>query len=186
MNERPPLKIGESAKNLNSTDEKKPFLKKGEGGGVCCAKARHLRSSRESLSTKEKMGMLEKMQKDHLEKLETRMKRMSEQAVYRQTQGMAWDQGNECPQETLIIATETPENVENVVDSIAEKSISPNSVQSSGLDGTFAQNSNPSLSDTDKIQIQRMKRRLSVNLRETERERQAVSAISIFVQVYFR
>lgn len=180
MNERPPLTIGESAKNLISTNKKKTFLKKGEGGGVSCAKVKHFRSSRESLSAKEKMEMLEKMQKDHLEKLEIRMKRMSEQAVSRQAQRMALAQGNGCPQVTSIIATETP--AENLVDSIAERSISPNSVQNSSLHGSFAQNSNPSLSDTDKIQIQRMKR----TLRETERERQAVSAISTVVPVYLR
>jgi hypothetical protein len=181
-----PMTAGESAKNPKSSYQKKSFLKKGEGGGISCAKAKSLRSSREALSAKEKMEMLEKMQKDHLEKLEMKMKRLSEQATSCQAQGVALAKGNGCPQEMLMMATGTPENMYNVADSIAERSISPNSLQKPGPEGSCAQHSNPSISDTDKIQINRMKRRLSVALRETERERQAVSAISLIILVLFR
>jgi hypothetical protein len=108
---------------------------------------------------------------------------LSEQATSRQAQGVALAQGNVCPQETLMIATGTPENGGNTADSIAKRSISPSSLQKSGMEGSCAQHSNPSISDTEKIQIHRMKRRPNVTLRETERERQAVSVTSLIVLV---
>jgi hypothetical protein len=189
MSEHSPLIRGDSSNNCCKIYEKKPYLKKGGGGGISCSKARSLKCSEKALSPKEKMDLYEKMQKDHLEKLEIKMKRRSEQAKNVQLQCEALVMKNGIPLESLTLPPQTPENT---ADSGAESSSTrkileleieeglclydANCVPNLGMNGDCVVDGNYAVADNDRIQLQRLKRRLTIALRESERERQAVSS----------
>jgi hypothetical protein len=189
MSESSPSTRGDSSNNCCKSYEKKPYLKKGGGGGISCSKARSLKCSENALSPKEKMDLLEKMQKDHLEKLEIRLKRRSKQAKNDQLQCEALVKRNGSPLESLTLPPQAPENT---ADSSAESSsireiLEPefeeglslydaNCVPNSGVSEDCVVDGNYAVADNDRIQLQRLKRRLTIALRESERERQAVSS----------
>jgi len=180
-----PLPTQTPTSHYNSTD-KKAFLRKGEGRGWNSSKASHAEIADGGLSSKERLEKLEKMQQVHLQKLEQRMKQKDEwQPIRRQLVKKSSSKENEasgeqiqttqpplatqpghmngCATERCIKAKET-ERKDNRDAEKSRNCISEDSVIEHGT-----------IIDDDKVQVQRLNRRLENALREAERERQAVS-----------
>ena len=126
--------------------------------------------------------MLEKMQKDHLEKLEIRLKQKQEGE---RKQPLPLKLGAQSISGSIQNTSASPAiKTPRRYSSIAENRAKVSSELESGKDEQKISCENTALSMTDegsaeisddKVQLQRLKRRLEVALREAEREKQAVS-----------